>query len=55
MPVTRHYTSLWQAAEENGLSRILIGFHFRNAVDRGLEHGAKIGDRAVDPYLRPKR
>jgi hypothetical protein len=23
-----------QAAEENALSRILVGFHFRNAIDR---------------------
>ncbi len=54
-PVLRHYRSLSQAAAENGLSRILIGFHFRNAVDRGLEHGTQIGDRAVDRNLRPIR
>jgi hypothetical protein len=52
-PVLRHYTSFSQAAAENGLSRILNGFHFRKAVDEGIEHGRKIGNRAVDRFLRP--
>jgi hypothetical protein len=53
MPVLRRYTSFSQAAAENGLSRILVGFHFRKAVEEGIEHGGKIGDRAVDRFLRP--
>ena len=52
-PVLRRYTSFSQAAAENGLSRILVGFHFRKAVEEGIEHGAKIGNRAVNGFLRP--
>jgi PAP2 superfamily len=52
-PVLRSYTSFTQAEEENGLSRILVGFHFRDAVETGIKHGEKIGERAVNLYLRP--
>ena len=52
-PVMREYRSFSQAADENGLSRILVGFHFRKAVDEGIEHGSRIGDRAFDRFLRP--
>jgi PAP2 superfamily len=53
-PVLRTYTSFSQAAQENGLSRILVGFHFRKAVDEGIEHGRKIANHAVDHFLRPE-
>jgi hypothetical protein len=52
-PVLRSYTSFSQAREENGRSRILVGFHFRKAVDEGIDHGRKIGNRAVNRFLRP--
>jgi vanadium-dependent haloperoxidase-like protein len=52
-PVLRTFTSFTQAAAENGESRILVGFHFRKAVQEGLRHGTKIGDVAVQRYLRP--
>jgi hypothetical protein len=52
-PVLRHYASFSQAREENGLSRILVGFHFRKAVTAGIDHGAKIGTRTVNLFLRP--
>ena len=52
-PVLRSYTSFTQAAEENGLSRILVGFHFRNAVEQGIQHGRAIGNHVVDRSLRP--
>jgi hypothetical protein len=52
-PLLRRYTNFSQAAAENGLSRILVGFHFRKAVEEGLEHGRKIGKRAVDRFMRP--
>ena len=52
-PVLRSYRSFSAAAEENGLSRILVGFHFRKAVSEGIEHGRKIGNRAVNQFLRP--
>ena len=51
-PAMRTWSSFSQAAAENGVSRILIGFHFRTAVKVGLVHGRRIGDRAVDHVLR---
>jgi hypothetical protein len=51
--VYRTYTSFSQAAFENGLSRIYVGYHFRRAVEEGLQHGAKIGHWAVQNYFRP--
>jgi len=52
-PVFRTYASFSQAAEENGLSRILVGIHFRHAVEEGIQHGQKIGNHAVNLFLRP--
>jgi hypothetical protein len=52
-PVFRRYSSFAQAMRENGKSRILVGFHFRKAVEVGIEHGRKIGNRAVDRFLQP--
>jgi hypothetical protein len=52
-PVYRSFTSFTQAANENALSRILIGFHFRHAVEEGTAYGRQIGKRAVNLYLRP--
>jgi hypothetical protein len=54
-PVTRSYATFSAAAQENGISRILVGFHFRKAVEEGIEHGNRIGDLAVDRFLRPVR
>jgi hypothetical protein len=51
----RRYSSFSQAAAENGLSRILVGYHFREAGDVGIDHGSKIGRRTVDRSLRPAR
>jgi hypothetical protein len=55
VPVFRSFTSFSQAADENGLSRILVGFHFRQAVAEGLKHGRQIGKRAVNLFLQPVR
>jgi hypothetical protein len=52
-PTLRHFTSFSQAADENAVSRIYVGFHFRDAVDTGTKHGEKIGNWAVDHTLRP--
>jgi hypothetical protein len=52
-PVLRSYTSFSQAATENAYSRILIGFHFRKAIEEGTAYGRKIGERAATLYLRP--
>jgi hypothetical protein len=54
-PVFRSYTTFSEAADENALSRILIGIHFRHAVEAGTEHGRKIGTRAVNLFMRPVR
>jgi hypothetical protein len=54
-PVFRAYNSFSQAAEENAFSRILAGLHFRDAIEEGLKHGQKIGNRAVNLFLRPVR
>jgi len=48
--VMRSYTSFSQGAHENGLSRILVGFHFRDAVTAGIQHGRKIANRAVNHF-----
>jgi len=50
-PVLRTFSSFSQAANENGESRILVGFHFRRAVEEGIQHGGKIGNRAFK-FLR---
>ena len=52
-PVVRAFTSFSQARDENGRSRILVGFHFRKAVEAGIAHGMKIGDQVVDRVLTP--
>jgi hypothetical protein len=52
-PRTRSFSSFSEAADENGLSRILVGFHFRHAVEEGILHGQKIGDWVVTHALRP--
>ena len=52
-PVYRSFGSFSEAALENGLSRIYVGYHFRNAVTEGIEHGRKIADAAFQHFLRP--
>ena len=52
-PVLRSYTSFTQAAAENAYSRVLVGFHFRNATSEGTAYGRKIGERAATTRLRP--
>jgi hypothetical protein len=46
-PVLRSFTTFTQAANENGYSRVLVGFHFHNATDVGTAYGRKIGERAA--------
>jgi hypothetical protein len=46
-PVMRSYASFTQAAEENAISRVYIGFHFRNDTVEGTAYGRKIGERAA--------
>jgi hypothetical protein len=51
-PVLRSYSTFSEAAAENAFSRILIGFHFRKAVEEGTDYGRKIGKRATNLYFR---
>jgi hypothetical protein len=50
--VTRSYKGFSAAAEENGLSRLYAGIHFRHAVNDGKRQGRSIG-RAVAKALEP--
>jgi hypothetical protein len=54
-PALRSYSTFSQAAEENAVSRIYIGIHFRHAVEEGVRHGRKIGAYAVHTLLKPVR
>jgi hypothetical protein len=49
----RSFNSLSQAALENGLSRVYIGYHFRNASMKGITLGNKVGDYIFNNYLQP--
>jgi len=51
-PVLRSFTSFSEAAAENAYSRILVGFHFRKSIEEGIKYGEKIGQRAINLYLR---
>jgi hypothetical protein len=51
--VVRSFTSFSQAAEENGNSRIYVGFHFRHAVTEGIKLGNEVGKVAFNHYLQP--
>jgi hypothetical protein len=53
--VFRSFSSFSQAAEENGNSRVYVGFHFRHAVNEGIEVGRKIGRVAFNHYLQRAR
>jgi hypothetical protein len=52
--VTRHYRGFSQAAEENGMSRLYAGIHFRHAVKDGRRQGRSVG-QAVAEALAPIR
>lgn len=54
-PTLRSYVSFTQAADENAVSRIYIGIHFRHAVEEGVRHGRKIAAYAVNRFLKPVR
>ena len=46
--MTRSFASFQQAAEENALSRLYGGVHYRAAAENGLEQGACVGRRALE-------
>ena len=49
--VTRTYASFSQAADDNALSRIYIGYHFRKSTVDGKALGAKIGQYVASHVL----
>jgi hypothetical protein len=49
---TRQFSSFSEAARENALSRIYIGFHFRKASLEGENHGRNIGRWIYEHHLR---
>ena len=53
--VRRRYRSFSQAAHENAVSRVYIGFHFRHASEVGLAHGSRIGHWVVQSTLTTVR
>ena len=53
--VTRSFATIDDAIRENGLSRILVGYHFRHAVDVGIAQGRKIGQYIASNGLKPIR
>ena len=50
--VTRQYRGFSHAAEENGMSRLYAGIHFRHAIKDGRRQGRSIG-QAVAEALAP--
>jgi hypothetical protein len=52
-PTLRHFNRFSQAMQENAVSRIYVGFHFRDAVEVGNRHGKQIGDWTVDHVMLP--
>jgi len=51
---SRNYTSLSNAARENSLSRIYVGYHFRKAVDDGEALGINVGAWIATHCLQEK-
>jgi hypothetical protein len=49
--LVRSYTSVWDAAEESGMSRIYGGIHFMSGNLYGLAEGAAIGDYVAQHLL----
>lgn len=50
--VTRHYSSLSQAARDNSLSRIYVGYHFRNSCLKGEKQGQDIATYVFNNAFR---
>ena len=52
-PVVHHFDTFSQAAAENSVSRIWVGFHFRWATVQGQLHGEAIGRYIANHLLQP--
>jgi hypothetical protein len=49
----RNWTSIKDYAEEVSSARIYGGIHYRNSTVVGKAMGKKIGEQAVQNYLKP--
>lgn len=50
--VTRHYRGFSKPAQENGLSRLYAGIHFRHAIREGRRQGRSIGQAVAEALPR---
>lgn len=53
--MSRKFTSIQQAADEAGISRLYGGIHFRSAIEQGKTQGIRIGELYVQKLLVDKR
>jgi hypothetical protein len=53
--VPRHFTSLSQAEEENGQSRIYLGIHWSFDKTEGIAQGRQVADHVFANAFRPSR
>ena len=51
--VSRHFTRISQAADENGMSRIYGGIHFSFDNTAGLQVGADVANNVYNNFLTP--
>ena len=49
----RHYTSVWETAVENGLSRIWGGVHWTFDHDQAMSAGGRIADEIFENHFLP--
>ncbi len=53
--IPRSFTTLSQAEEENGQSRIYLGIHWAFDKTEGIAQGRRIADYVVDNVFKPRR